>query len=89
MKTINVSVAILKAKLSEYLRMVRQGSQIVVLDHKHPIAKVGPINKVESDDFVSIRPVGNPSFRGIFPSPKTSGRSFSSLDILLEDRKKR
>ena len=40
MKTISVSQ--LKAHLSAQLKEVNNGSRIVVLDHKHPVAVLGP-----------------------------------------------
>jgi len=88
MRTLHVSVSSLKAKLAEYLRLVKKGACLVVLDHKHPVAKVAPITQGEESGFASIKPIENPSLRGFFPSRKIK-RSFSSLDLLLEDRKKR
>ncbi|HEV8675409.1 MAG TPA: type II toxin-antitoxin system prevent-host-death family antitoxin [Methylomirabilota bacterium] len=40
MKT--VRVAELKARLSEYLRAVRRGESVTVLDREHPIARIVP-----------------------------------------------
>lgn len=40
MKTISVSK--LKAHLSAELKEVKNGSRIIILDHKHPVAIVGP-----------------------------------------------
>lgn len=40
MKTISISK--LKAHLSTELKEVKKGSCIVVLDHKHPVAILGP-----------------------------------------------
>jgi antitoxin (DNA-binding transcriptional repressor) of toxin-antitoxin stability system len=40
MKTISVSK--LKAHLSAELKEVQQGSRIIVLDHRHPVAILGP-----------------------------------------------
>jgi antitoxin (DNA-binding transcriptional repressor) of toxin-antitoxin stability system len=89
MKTINVNVATLKARLSEYLRLVRKGTKVVVLDHKHPVATLGPIELGnEVDDLGSIKPSDDPRLKGFFPV-RNGKRPFSSLEILLEDRKKR
>jgi prevent-host-death family protein len=38
-----VGVRELKDRLSRYLRIVRQGGEVVVTDHGHPIARVVPI----------------------------------------------
>lgn len=40
MKTISVSK--LKAHLSAELKEVKKGSRIIVLDHRHPVAVLGP-----------------------------------------------
>lgn len=37
-----IGVAALKARLSEYLRIVRRGGTVVVLDRKTPIARIVP-----------------------------------------------
>ena len=42
MKT--VSVATLKQKLSEYLRLVEQGDEVVVTSHRRPVARLVPDN---------------------------------------------
>lgn len=39
-----VKVAELKSKLSEYLRSVRQGSEIIIKDRDTPIAKLVPFD---------------------------------------------
>ena len=45
-----VSVAALKAKLSHYLREVREGRSFTVLSHDVPVATLGPWEPGESDD---------------------------------------
>jgi len=45
-----VSVAALKAKLSHYLREVREGRSFTVLSHDIPVATLGPWEPGESDD---------------------------------------
>src|SRR6185437_15931881 len=67
MKTINVNVASLKAKLSEYLRLVQKGNQVIVLDHKHPIATLAPI-ETGQPDLISVKPIEDPGLKGFFPS---------------------
>jgi prevent-host-death family protein len=44
----SVSVAKLKSKLSHYLNMVKKGSEIVVTSHRHPIARLAPLEKRRS-----------------------------------------
>ncbi len=42
----SVGIRDLKANLSAYLQTVRNGQEIIVLDHKVPIAKIVPIDPV-------------------------------------------
>lgn len=82
---ISVNIATLKAQFSKYLRSVRAGEDIVVLDHKMPIAKIVP---VETKSLASIKPKG--SFAKTMTRikiPRTSKqRNINSLTLLLEER---
>ncbi len=49
-----VGTAELKARLSEYLRAVRAGETIVVLDRQRPVARIVPINEAAAG--LVIRP---------------------------------
>jgi len=40
----SVSVATLKSNLSSYLNAVKKGKEIVVTSHRHPIARLSPID---------------------------------------------
>jgi prevent-host-death family protein len=41
----SVSVAKLKSNLSRYLAAIRKGTEIVVTSHRHPIARIVPVEK--------------------------------------------
>ncbi len=41
----SVSVATLKSKLSQYLEAVKRGKEIIVTSHRHPIARLGPMEQ--------------------------------------------
>lgn len=45
MAMIKVRVAELKARLSEYLRAVRRGETVTVLDRETPIAQIVPVGR--------------------------------------------
>ena len=47
---VTVSVAELKAKLSEYLRRVKAGEQVIVSDRGRAVAVLGPPPKASADD---------------------------------------
>jgi prevent-host-death family protein len=89
MKTLKVSVSSLKARLSEYLRVVGKGGRIVILDHNHPVAIVSPIIEENSSSAISIEPPEDSSLKGFFGDISHSRKEPFSLDILLGDRKKR
>lgn len=84
-----VNIALLKAKLSEYLKKVQEGREVIILDRKYPIAKLHPIAS-ESSDGIEISSPKKAAALGSFKFPrvKISGET-QSLDLLLEDRKKR
>lgn len=83
MKT--VSVATLKQKLSEYLRFVEQGDEVVVTSHRRSVARLVPDNGTG----LVIRPPTQPlsalrRARGI-----TLPKPFSAVQSLLDDRNRR
>jgi antitoxin (DNA-binding transcriptional repressor) of toxin-antitoxin stability system len=43
------SVSELKSRLSEFLRLVRGGDTVMVMDRGHPVALLGPCQGVESE----------------------------------------
>ncbi|MHB8879602.1 MAG: type II toxin-antitoxin system Phd/YefM family antitoxin [Myxococcaceae bacterium] len=81
-----VNVAALKANLSRYLRAVRRGQQLVVTDHKLPVAKVVPYEE-PGPAKLEIRRAKDPAALGRLRFPPVKGGSFDSLEALLEDRR--
>ncbi len=41
----SVGVAKLKSNLSEYLNAVKQGAEIIITSHRHPVARLAPLEK--------------------------------------------
>lgn len=80
---LHVRVAALKARLSEYLRAVRQGQPVVVFDRDTPIARVVPY--VAIGEPLSLRPSLRPLHSSPLPAPLK--RPVNSLDALLEERR--
>jgi len=79
-----VRIADLKARLSEYLRAVRRGETIAVLDRDTPVAQIVPIR-----DRPELR-VRKPA-RGAPPPnrvrlPKPAKLNIDIVDLLLEER---
>lgn len=89
-RSYSVNVATLKAKLSEYLRLVIKGHSVVILDRKHPIAKLSSLPKEGPNVLYSIKPVGNPNLSAFdFGKPVERHQEINSTELLMKDRKKR
>ncbi len=81
MKT--VGIADLKAHLSEYLRAVRRGRTLTVLDRKSPIARLVPVEAGP----LEVRRASRRTVDLAQPRPTTPATD--SLALLLEDRARR
>ena len=80
-----VTVAKLKAKLSHYLREVREGRSFTVLSRDIPVATLGPYEPEEIDDLEIIEPTEDPALWGkVDLSPL--GRSIDVIALIREDR---
>jgi prevent-host-death family protein len=78
-------IAELKARLSEYLREVRSGRSLVVMDRNTPVARLVPY--APEGEALSVRkPLGrSPSLRRVpLPSPLETG--VDVVELLLEER---
>jgi prevent-host-death family protein len=79
-----VRIAELKARLSEYLRAVRRGETIVVLDRETPVAHVVPVPR--SHTLRTRKPsAGSPPLNRI-PLPEPANLPIDVVDLLLEER---
>ena len=78
-----VRIADLKARLSEHLRVVRNGGTLTVLDRDTPVARIVPYVAQPLEIRKAKRPV-----RGLKLPPKPARRT-DSLAVLLEDRRRR
>jgi prevent-host-death family protein len=81
----SVSVAELKSKLSQYLTAVKKGKELIVTSHQHPIARLVPLDR--SDSNAGILPATKP----VSSLKKIKGLSlkFDPVEFLLEDRRRR
>jgi prevent-host-death family protein len=79
-----VRIAELKARLSEYLRAVRNGETISVLDRETPVAQIVPVR-----DRIALR-VRKPAPGAPRPNrvqlPKPLPLDVDILELLLEER---
>jgi antitoxin (DNA-binding transcriptional repressor) of toxin-antitoxin stability system len=80
-----VTVAELKARLSYYLREVREGASFTVLSRDIPVATLGPYEPDDSDDLAIIEPTEDPALWGKVDLPPL-GRSIDVVALIREDR---
>jgi prevent-host-death family protein len=81
---IEVRIAELKARLSEYLRRVRRGHSVTVLDRDTPVALLTPYEEAE---VLRVRePRGARKLRDV-PLPPPLRLDFDVVDLLLEERR--
>jgi prevent-host-death family protein len=83
-----VGLAELKARLSHYLRAVREGERITVLDRDRPVARLVPFES--GDALVIRRPAPDAGRPGDlrFPPPSQPIET-DVVALLLEDRGRR
>ena len=75
-------IAELKARLSHYLRAVRRGETVIVLDRETPVARIVPVRQ---PGLRMRKPApGAPRPNQILPPP--SDLELDTLELLLEER---
>jgi antitoxin (DNA-binding transcriptional repressor) of toxin-antitoxin stability system len=80
-----VTVGELKARLSHYLREVREGRSFTVLSRDIAVATLGPYELEEIDDLEIIEPTEDPALWGQVDLPRL-GRSIDVVALIREDR---
>ena len=76
-------IAELKSRLSEYLRAVRDGETVTVLDRDTPVARIVPVQ--QSELRVRKPAPGSPRPNRV-PLPPPLDLKIDVLDLLLEER---
>jgi prevent-host-death family protein len=79
-----VRIAELKARLSEYLRAVRRGETISVLDRDTPVAQIVPVR--ERSALRIRKPTSGTPAPNRVPLPKLPKRHIDVVQLLLEER---
>ncbi len=79
-----VRIAELKARLSEYLRAVRRGETIAVLDRETPVAQIVPVRDRTALRIRKPAPGTPPPNR--VPLPKRLKSTIDVVQLLLEER---
>ena len=81
-----VRISDLKARLGEYLRSVRRGHSVVVLDRDTPIARIVPYERPK--ERLQIRkPVRRYRTLGEIPLPPPLELKIDPVELLLEERR--
>jgi prevent-host-death family protein len=81
----NVRIAELKSRLSEYLRAVRAGETIAVLDRETPVAQIVPVRE-RARLKVRRPPPGTPAPNRV-RLPKPLKLNVDVVEVLLEERR--
>jgi len=79
-----VRIAELKARLSEYLRAVRRGESIAILDRDTPVAQLVPVR--ERSALRVRKPASDAPPPGRVRVPKRGKLTVDVVDLLLEER---
>jgi prevent-host-death family protein len=85
-KQSTVNVATLKAQLSEYLRVVKAGGEVIVMDRQTPVARLIPYQEEELFKLEILR--AEEPFHGLedFHGKPIKGLKMDSLRALLDER---
>ncbi len=86
---LTVQIALLKASLAKYLRMVRNGREVVILDRTHPIAKIVPFIEATPFKLEVIRASADPKGLANIKGFRQRGIHQDVVELLLEDRRAR
>ena len=81
-----IGVAELKARLSEYLREVRKGHDVIIHDRDQPIARIVPYTPRGA--LVVREPTSRYATLGDVPLPSPVKLRHDPVALLLEDRRR-
>jgi prevent-host-death family protein len=81
-----VGIAELKARLSEYLRSVRRGHSVTILDRSTPIARIVPLREAR-EELAIRRPARGAPPPCRVPLPPPLPLSIDAVELLLEERR--
>lgn len=90
------SISTLKARLSEYLRFVRNGEEVIVTDRGSPVARLAPLESAERHDAHLrglieaglVRPAEGPLPNDFWERTRPEDPEGRSLGALLEERER-
>jgi prevent-host-death family protein len=90
MSEVRVGVRDLKARLSKYLRQVRQGQTVIITDHGRPVGRLSPVDQPLNERLKALQDAGLVAWNGQklnSVTPTVINRSKQQVsDILVEMR---
>jgi len=90
MSEVRVGVRDLKARLSKYLRQVRQGQTVIITDHGRPVGRLSPVDQPLNERLKALQDAGLVTWNGQklnSVTPTVINRSKQQVsDILVEMR---
>lgn len=91
---VKASISILKARLSEYVKLVRSGQEVLVTDRGMPVARIVPLDSghwmetriMELVDTGLAKPPASPLPKDFWKRPRPADPKSGVLEALLEER---
>jgi prevent-host-death family protein len=92
MERVEVGIRELRLNLSRYVARVRTGTEVIVTDHGHPVARLGPIDEQEAHRVRLIHegrltPARRPKSKTLPPPIPLIGEGPVVSEMVLEDRR--
>ena len=90
MAEMSVGVRELKARLSEYLRAVKEGQTVVITEHGKEVARLSPVAQSSDERLQALVTAGLAEWSGeslppVPHQPRVRGKK-TVADMLIEDR---
>jgi prevent-host-death family protein len=92
MERVEVGIRELRLNLSRYVARVRTGTEVIVTDHGHPVARLGPIDEEEAHYQRLVRegivtPAKRKKSTSLPPPIALQGEGPLVSEMVLEDRR--
>ena len=84
-----VNISTLKAELSRYLRLVKDGKEITIMDRNLAVAKISPVNSENMPSLKVIPPLDSDTSFEAFKGKKLLKKKTDIVASLLEDREEK
>ncbi len=86
-----IGVREIKNRLSQYLRLVKQGETVIITERNVPVAKIVPYNKAAVDNLMVLKKSGLVSWNGEKPeglsNPPKIKSNLQVSQMIAEERR--